>query len=1041
PVEWMPPLSFVLVLLWCEVPVKTDRWRTVYRVSAAVLTLFLVAFTLWLPIATPLTSMLTWLVGAAVVAFVGWRRRWEKLNPIAMAMLAYGCTLGLPASAWPLIWLAIALMTVLTIERPVLNLEKGKDVAALAMSKALAIVLSGAAAFLAQISPYFGIPLHPLATVSLLLGSGLLLAWMGLRRDHLMAAHAGLWLIVAAWADLYFALVPDSGTYGLCLSLFAVIMLLIERLLVSARKEKRKASHTLVETMTLWPVADLVIALSTIVLMWTALNIMTVAPPTLTVTFAIIIGIWIATGLIYRLPILLHMALWIAPIPYALLLIQIAPAFWTLPLLGVAWQVMGMVLLLLGHSAPRYRPTVLAPFFIVGYVLLGFGFTVAMGNPGLLPVSLTIIVLACLITSAAVIAGYHPVWSIFVEKIIPLEQRPFAFIHVHHLFLFLGAWLSALWLHLMLGYADLPLPRQGICLVLFASLWFVLGRLLGRLPGVVGWPVIGAGWFMWAIGLLEVFFSPTEALITIVLGLAISVEALRRTREVYWIPVLVVQILFTVLQVAWVLVLPGYRLLLITAVGVSFAGMAIERRSLKAGRTAALTGGALAIGLWWFHPDLASTALLNVLALLALLSYRHWKWLWVVHAGLFILILQARAPAGSAGLAVGTGLAAGSSLSIGVVLLVAGIAQWIVGAELIRALRPRRYRTLATALFREQDWATPFLWMGLLCGSAGLVAAVHRPLDLILIGFGLAELLAFYTARLRIVNLPNLSLAMIGLAMLGAAWWITTGSSFAEIVNGLLIGSTGLALAGIALYGLYLYALASPHLLYRLRWLVLWLRAIRFSAMGVAGASTALLFILGSTLGNLVAVDSLWKIVNGILLAIFAAVVFSNRRLLAWLWLSLGFAACSWLILIGLFGLTHPAWITLPLGAALLVVSQALDGSQRRTVDWVGSAVWLLGSFLPLDRAHLMSFASPGFDLHLICLLAYGGLAGRRGSFVGGLILLAGGLAMTILHVNVWLIPFVGGSLLLSLSLFMEARRELAERWLSRWLTVWQQWK
>ncbi len=250
----------------------------------------------------------------------------------------------------------------------------------------------------------------------------------------------------------------------------------------------------------------------------------------------------------------------------------------------------------MGHSTPKYRPALLAPFFIVGYALIGLGLLLTFTNRMLVPFSLGLVVLVSMATSAAVIFDFHPAWNVFVERLISPERRPFAYKHVHNLFLFLSAWFAAAWLQLMFGYTALPLARQGIFLVVFACLWFVLGRLLSNIPGVVGWPVTSAGWLLWLIGLLQVFYSPTDAIIAMILGLAISGEALYRSRSVHWIPVFVVQVFFSVLQIARMLSLPGSLLLLSVAIAISAIGLLVEERhSFKAGRMTAATGAALAL--------------------------------------------------------------------------------------------------------------------------------------------------------------------------------------------------------------------------------------------------------------------------------------------------------------------------------------------------------------------------------------------------------------------------------------------------------------
>src|SRR6185295_12405249 len=124
------------------------------------------------------------------------------------------------------------------------------------------------------------------------------------------------------------------------------------------------------------------------------------------------------------------------------------------PLMGVAWQVLGITFLMLGHSLYRYRPAILAPFFIVGYMLVGFGFTMAAATELLLPITLGLVILACVMSSIAVIADYHPIWSLFVAWVLPRHRLPYAYKHFNHLFLFLSAWLSAIWLYFMPTYTE-----------------------------------------------------------------------------------------------------------------------------------------------------------------------------------------------------------------------------------------------------------------------------------------------------------------------------------------------------------------------------------------------------------------------------------------------------------------------------------------------------------------------------------------------------------------------------------------------------------
>src|SRR5258708_18637719 len=51
--QWQPALSFLLVLAWWEAPQVGQHWRTTYRGRAVLLSLFLLVFTIWLPLTTP----------------------------------------------------------------------------------------------------------------------------------------------------------------------------------------------------------------------------------------------------------------------------------------------------------------------------------------------------------------------------------------------------------------------------------------------------------------------------------------------------------------------------------------------------------------------------------------------------------------------------------------------------------------------------------------------------------------------------------------------------------------------------------------------------------------------------------------------------------------------------------------------------------------------------------------------------------------------------------------------------------------------------
>ncbi len=1014
-VRWMPALSFLLVLAWWEYAARNGRWTAIYRTSAVVLTAFLLLFSLWLPISTRESLLVTWGAASLLIAVLGLRHGWIRMGPLAIAVLTCATIWGLPRHLWPLAWLALAAVTVIFIERVSAQVEKSKDIKAMEISLGLAVLLSGFSALFAQLSTLFGAPMSAVINMLVVLGAGVLLVWIGWRRGRLLAVHVGLWMLASAWGILYFIALPTSGMFGLWLALFAACALLVERVLASRHKQKHKEQRTLFDTVLHWPLADLVMGLSAAIILWTALHITAAPPLVLALTCSIVVGIWLAAGLFYRLPVLLHAALWIAPLPYALLLLVAAPAIWTLPLMGVAWQLLGIVFLVLGHSLTRHRPAILAPFFVVGYILLGFGLSLAMANANLLPVSLGLVILASIGTSIAVIANYHPAWNWFILRLFPAHRYRFAYQSFNHLFLMLSAWLSAIWLHLMLGYTGLPLARQGVFMVVFAALWFVLGRMLSRLPGVVGWPVTGAGWLMWLISLLEVFFSPAEAIITMILGLVISGEALRRSREVYWIPVFILQVFFTVLQVTWMFALPGWFVLLLVTIAVCMAGMLLDRSAPSAGRITAITGAALTLGVWLINRDMVSLVGLNVLAVAAVLRYQRWQWLWGVYLSAALLMLEARV-----------------NLD-GRLLLVMGTIQWIIGLELVKMLRPRRYRTLTTALTQERDWATPFLWLGMLISVAAIVLTFQQRLvglETALLTAGVALVTAIHAATYRMRQLPYWPLGLMGVALVMEIVWIV-GQPFAAI--GVLVWGLNTLLAGtaLALHLLYRGVLPAP------RSLLWWLRPLRFTAYILFGISVVLLV----TFSSLYLTAPELKLANSILLAAFAWLVYQQGRHLLWLAGALLVSVFSWQMVTRALNTDSLLLHSIPVGVILLWLGRAIQRPERALIESAGVIVLLVGAVFEGNFENALSLTSFVLAAHLLALLVYGFVAGRRVPFASAGVVVVGGVVALAARVNIWLIPLACGLFLLAGTIIAEAQGELAEHWVRGWLTRWQQWR
>jgi len=158
------------------------------------------------------------------------------------------------------------------------------------------------------------------------------------------------------------------------------------------------------------------------------------------------------------------------------------------------------------------------------------------------------IVLTCTTTSAAVIADVHPVWTVIVSTLISPEKRPLAYKNVLHTFLHLSAWSGAVWVHVMLGLTGLALPQQGLILMGIAAAFVLIGWLLSRMPGVVGWQMAAAGLLLWITALLEVYYAPVEAPLALVGGAVVCVAALWVTSSRYWIPLLAGLVSFFMLR-------------------------------------------------------------------------------------------------------------------------------------------------------------------------------------------------------------------------------------------------------------------------------------------------------------------------------------------------------------------------------------------------------------------------------------------------------------------------------------------------------------
>ncbi|NDJ76658.1 MAG: hypothetical protein GYB65_10400, partial [Chloroflexi bacterium] len=922
---------------------------------------------------------------------------------------------GLPAGWWGAAWLGVAVVTLVFCEG-VARREHADRALALELSTALALVLSGLAALLVVLLPLLPVDVIPVVAVLVLLVSGGLLIVTGWRREIELAEHAGLWLIAAAWSRLYVVAAGDSGTYGLWMSTLAAVALLVERLLLSAHGKKRKVLGELRDVVVRWPLADLVIGLSLLVFVWTgftAMDVPATAPLVVIATLGVVIGVWVAAGLLYRLPPLVHIALWLAPLPYALALVQALPPFRTLTMLGVAWQALGVALILLGHLLPRYRPALLLPFFLAGYGITGVGLFFAAASPVTLVWALGVVVIVCLATSITVAAGQHPVWTTIIARLIPPDERPFAFLNVHNAFVFLTAWLAAIWLNLMLGYTTLTAPRQGVALVLLSTAWIVLGRLLPRLPGMVGWPVYAAGWFLWLTGLLQVFFAPAEAIITAILGLVLAGEALHRDRGIYWMPVFILQVLFSALQVAWMLDVSGYSFLLAVALGLSAAGLAYDnagREALHPARLTAGMGALLAGGMWLVHLTPVTTLGLLLLAVVGLVRYRRWELL------LGLLLLANLVPFTL-------------ELDSWRWLLISGGMQTGAGALLVRLHRPRRFRTFETALVHERDGASPFLWIGGVLLLAGLFAAwdtVGTVVELAQVVLVLAMLSTVYAAWLRIPRAPYLAVLLYGIALLLALIGITD-LPLDEIGGWLAFGALMLALLALLCRLLSRVVVRTVRPFPQARWAVWWIRPLLHASyfltlvsllvIGVAQAYNPPVLLTGATL---------------LLLAGSCALLFLAEGEPFWALGTLGLVWGAWALALAALGLSGWVWHSVPLGVLLLVLARVVTRVDSGMTELGGVAVLLIGAAADVRTHGLLSLATVSFGAQVVALAVYSVVAGRWVPLLCASAVIAGGIMLALLLVNVWLLPLVLGVLLLALAILLETRREQVAGWLRR---------
>ena len=625
-------------------------------------------------------------------------------------------------------------------------------------------------------------------------------------------------------------------------------------------------------------------------------------------------------------------------------------------------------------------------------------------------------------SSIAAIADCHPIWSLFVDRVLPHNRLPYAYKHFNHMYLFLSAWLSAIWLYLIISYTGVPMPRQGVFLVGFAALWFSLGQMLTRLLDIPGWTVSSAGWLMWLIGLIEVFFSPTEAIMTMILGLTISGEALRRTRALYWIPIFILQSFFTILQIVWMVRLPSWIVLTAVALTVTAFGMIYEYCTYRQGRIIALTGGALTLGIGLLHFNIFTMLAIILMITIGTLLCQRWQ-------GIFVLVLS-----------LAVLLYTNNVVVDWRVLFTLGLVQFVVGAELVKTLRPARHRTLMLTLFHEGDWATPFLWNGLvfilIAWGIAVITPQHGFEDIIFTVMAVG-LFGFYSIRLHIRDLAHLTLLTISAGILLLLLWIPKQQSLNTILDEVMSLMTALTFLALIARRWCVRVIVQQRLLANCRWAVWWIRPLLGMSFFANAASLGLLIILSVLYHPNLALQT----VTILLLAAYTTMMFKHTHQSSWLWVSLFLIVFSWLLTARTLNLNGNLAYALPIGLGLLAAARLIHSTEYRLLDGAGAIILVIGSVWDVNTRDLLTLPSLILVIQLLALAAYGYYAGRRIPFIVSLVIILCSLAWMIIRINVWLIPFTAGLTLLAVTILAEAQTKTIEQWILGWKLRWQRWK
>ncbi|NDJ61035.1 MAG: hypothetical protein GYB67_07910, partial [Chloroflexi bacterium] len=493
-----------------------------------------------------------------------------------------------------------------------------------------------------------------------------------------------------------------------------------------------------------------------------------------------------------------------------------------------------------------------------------------------------------------------------------------------------------------------------------------------------------------------------------------------------WMPVFVLQVLFTSLQIVWLLALPGFSLLLAVMIITSIAGMWLERRAqmmgqvttYRASRAAAISAGVLACFIWLPQIDITTTSGIVVLAAAVVIRYQRVAWFAVLYSALVVLagLLEIHRDGG--------------------LLLILGMVQLGIGVGIMVVVRPPRYRTLRVALFAEIDWATPPLWVGALTAGLGMAVAWQQSTaieQIVAVPLVLALTTAILASIAGVRHAPYVPLSLLAMAVLITLLEATT-APFTHIGDRLLLSGSGLAVAAIFIRHVISGQLARQRPLRRVRSLVWWLRPLRQTT----GVAAFLSFMILITVSRAYPASAVLLIVNSVLLTIFSLVYFVERITRLRLWILAGMIGVTWLLTLDAFGVESVFWQLVPLALVLFGLAHLLEQS---AVEWVAVLLFIGGGVLNLSEANFAAVPLLVLGLQILALIVYGYSAGRRIPFSAGVALTASGAVVVIGAINLWLVPLTLGVGLMSLALLVEVQRELVARWADTWSARWRVWR